>query len=193
MKKAFCILALVSSIGVAPGLWSGNNVLASEPPSVSGWMEQFSFTKPPRPAPQTPFLAGDGTEITLGDFKGRIMLVNFWATWCAPCVAEMPSLDRLHRRLRDEGLVVLAVAVDEDADVLRRWVEARRLTLAILHDPRGRDVAARYGVSGYPVSFLVDRDGRVLENYVGPVEWDDPAAVAHYRGLLAGRGSDSGR
>jgi len=178
------VVRLGLAVGLVAGVVFGFLRLGDRAPGVLA---------PGSSAPDFQLPALTGPPVELSALRGHLVLVNFWATWCAPCVAEMPSLDRLHRRLRDEGLVVLAVAVDEDADVLRRWVEARRLTLAILHDPRGRDVAARYGVSGYPVSFLVDRDGRVLENYVGPVEWDDPAAVAHYRGLLAGRGSDSGR
>jgi len=185
MKKAFCILALVSSIGVAPGLWSGNNVLASEPPSVSGWMEQFSFTKPPRPAPQTPFLAGDGTEITLGDFKGRIMLVNFWATWCAPCVKELPTLDRLQFKLGGEGLLVLAVNQDRGgvavAGPFMKKLDVYRLGLFL--DTKMK-LGRAFGVRALPWTVLIDREGKIIGQLPGYAEWDSDEAIELIRHYL---------
>ena len=107
------------------------------------------------------------------------MLLNFWATWCAPCVREMPSLDRLQAALGDRGLSVVAVSIDR-AGVKAIRPFAKRLGLAHLglyHDPEGALFRA-FGVSGLPASFLIDQGGAVVGAYAGPAEWDGPEARA---------------
>lgn len=185
MKRVLYILALVLSVGAGSDLWSGNNVLASEPPPVSGWMEQFSFTRPPRPAPQTPFLAGDGTEMTLEDFKGRVILVNFWATWCAPCVKELPSLDRLQFKLGGEGLLVLAVNQDRGgaavAGPFLKKLDVNRLGLFL--DSRMK-LGRAFGVRALPWTLLIGRDGKIIGQLPGYAEWDSDEAVELIRHYL---------
>jgi len=185
MKKVLCILALVSSVGVAPGLWSGNSAFASEPPPVSGWMEQFSFTQPPRPAPQTPFQVGDGTEITLGDFEGRVLLVNFWATWCAPCIRELPSLDKLQLKLGGEGLLVLAVSQDRGGAAVAapflKKLDIYRLGLFL--DPKMK-LGRAFGVRALPWTILIGRDGKMVGQLPGYAEWDSDEGVALIRHYL---------
>jgi thiol-disulfide isomerase/thioredoxin len=148
-------------------------------------MEQFSFTQPPRPAPQTPFQAGDGTEITLGDFEGRVLLVNFWATWCAPCIREMPSLDRLQARLKGEGLDVVAVSEDfAGMDLVGPFFERLKLeNLAIFLDSDGA-LGKVFGIVGLPTTLLIDREGRLVGGLEGPAEWDSDEAVALIRHYL---------
>jgi thiol-disulfide isomerase/thioredoxin len=186
MKKLFCILTLVSSFGIAPGLWSGNSAFASEPPPVSGWMEQFSFTEPRRPAPQIPFKAGDGTEVTLGDFKGRVLLVNFWATWCAPCVKELPALDELQLKLGGEGLLVLAVSQDRGgasvAGPFLKKLEVNRLGLFL--DPKMK-LGRAFGVRALPWTILIDRDGRAVGQLAGYAEWHSDEGIALIRHYLS--------
>lgn len=185
MRRIPFILALVSSFAVSPGLWGGNAVIASEPPAVGGWMEQFSFAEPPRPAPETSFLAANGSEVTLADFKGRVLLVNFWATWCAPCVKELPSLDKLQFKLGGEGLLVLAVSQDrggakvagpflEDLDVHR---------LGLFLDAR-MQLGRSFGVRALPWTVLIDREGMVVGQLAGYAEWDSEESVALIRHYL---------
>ena len=185
MKRVLFILALVSSVGVAPGLWSGNSAFASEPPSVSGWMEQFSFTEPPRPAPQTPFLAGDGTEITLGDFEGRVLLVNFWATWCAPCIRELPSLDKLQLKLGSEGLLILAVSQDRGgAKVAAPFLKKLDIyRLGLFLDSRMK-LGRAFGVRALPWTILIGRDGKMVGQLPGYAEWDSDEGVTLIRHYL---------
>jgi peroxiredoxin len=136
------------------------------------------------PPVRLPSLAGG--EVDLGSLRGRVVVLNFWATWCPPCVAEMPSLERLHRTLGPEGLAVVTVSTDEDEAELRRFVSEHALTLPVLRDPGGRVAASDYRTTGYPETFTLDRGGVLLEHTVGPAEWDTPAALAHFRVLLGG-------
>jgi cytochrome c biogenesis protein CcmG/thiol:disulfide interchange protein DsbE len=134
------------------------------------------------PGFRLPSLAGGDTE--LASLHGKIVVLNFWATWCPPCVSEMPSLERLHRTLGPEGLAVLAVSTDEDLADLRRFVGEQALTLPVLRDPGGRVAADDYHTTGYPETFVIDRSGVLLQHTVGPAEWDTPQALAYFRGLL---------
>jgi len=131
-----------------------------------------------------PSLAGG--EVNLASLRGKVVVLNFWATWCPPCVAEMPSLERLHRALGPEGLSVVTVSTDEDDAELRRFVAERSLSLPVLKDPGGRVAASEYHTTGYPETFVLDREGRLLQHVVGPAEWDSPERIAFFRGLLGG-------
>ena len=131
-----------------------------------------------------PSLAGG--EMDIASQRGKIVVLNFWATWCPPCVAEMPSLERLHRALSSEGLSVITISTDEDEAELRQFLSARGLTLPVLRDPGGRVVASAYRTTGYPETFVLDREGRLLQHVVGPAEWDSAEKLAHFRGLLEG-------
>jgi peroxiredoxin len=135
------------------------------------------------PAFRLPALAGG--ETALLSLRGKVVVLNFWATWCPPCVAEMPSLERLHRALAGEGLAVVTVSTDENEADLRRFVSEHGLTLPVLRDPGGRVAADEYHATGYPETFVIDRSGILLQHTVGPAEWDSPQALTYFRGLLA--------
>ncbi len=140
--------------------------------------------KPGVPAPPFRLPNLSGGDADLASFGGRLVLVNFWATWCPPCVDEMPSLERLHRALGKDGLVVLGVSVDEDEAALKRFVAERGITFSVLRDPGGRRAAQAYHTTGYPETFVIDSAGILREIYVGPAQWDTPGALDHFRGLL---------
>jgi cytochrome c biogenesis protein CcmG/thiol:disulfide interchange protein DsbE len=129
----------------------------------------------------------EGGHVDLAAFRGRVVLLNFWATWCAPCVAEMPSLERLHRALGPEGLAVVTVSADDDPAALRDFVKRYGLTMPVLLDPEGSEAGRAYRTTGYPETFVLDASGILLRHYVGPARWDSPEAIAHFRGLLAAR------
>jgi cytochrome c biogenesis protein CcmG/thiol:disulfide interchange protein DsbE len=131
-----------------------------------------------------PSLAGG--EVDLASRRGRFVVLNFWATWCPPCVAEMPSLERLHRALGPEGLSVVTVSTDEDEGELKQFVSEHALTLPVLKDPGGRVAAGEYRTTGYPETFVLDREGRLLQHVVGPAEWDSAEKLAGFRRLLEG-------
>ena len=154
------------------------------PPLLGAFGDNFTLLDPPVPAPPETFAALDGTRVRLADFKGRVVLVNFWATWCAPCIFEMPSLDRLQAALGDRGLAVLAVSIDRGgAKVIRPFAKRLGLEhLGLYHDDKGALFKA-FGVTGLPTTFLIDRRGRIVGAYPGPAEWDGPEAralIEHY-------------
>ena len=142
----------------------------------------------PAGKPQAPdFTLADlrGEPVRLSDLRGRVVLLNFWATWCMPCRDEMPSMQRLWQTYRDRGLTVLAVSTDTGGK--KRVANfARRLELSfpILLDSDGQ-VSDRYQVSGVPASFLIDRQGRIVAHVLGSEDWASEAAFQQVERLLA--------
>jgi len=125
-----------------------------------------------------------GDRIDVGDFAGEVVLLNVWATWCAPCEAEMPSIQRLHQELGPYGLRVVAVSVDRgDIDPVREWIQERSLTFTVLHDPTGQ-IEQTYQTTGVPESFVIDRHGVIVKKIIGSTEWDHPTQKALFRRLL---------
>ncbi len=147
----------------------------------------LALLTPRRPQPAQAFSVPtpDGRSIRLSDYRGKVVFVNFWATWCPPCREEMPAMERLYRRYKDRGLVVLAVSVDaEGAAIVAPFVAAQQLSYPIGLDPK-MAVAGTYGVRGLPSSFFVDQQGRVVASAVGPREWDSKDADALVESLLS--------
>ena len=137
----------------------------------------------PRALPDIAFEDGQGRKRTLGDFRGRVVLLNLWATWCAPCREEMPTLDRLQQKLGGPGFEVLALSIDADgaAAVKRFYDETGIRALATYVDPTMRATGS-LAVIGVPTTLLIDRGGREIGRRAGPVHWDSPEAVR----LIAG-------
>lgn len=131
----------------------------------------------PAPELRTTHVA-TGAPRSLSDYRGELVLLNVWATWCIPCEREMASLERLERRLRGRGLRVLAVSVDRESRYrVRAWAEARGLSLTLLHEPTGR-LEERYQLIGVPETFIIAPDGTLLWRDFGPRDWDAPPQVA---------------
>ncbi len=118
------------------------------------------------PAPDFELTDLDGNAVRLSDYRGKAVLVNFWATWCGPCKAEMPLLQDRYTTLRDSGLVILAVNIGEDEALIRPYVEDLGLDFAIVLDPE-LAVNDEYRVLGYPTTITVDREGNVVDVHVG--------------------------
>jgi len=155
-------------------------------PLLKGEMGDFSYFDGPKPVPPIEFEDGEGKALTLAQFRGRVVLVNFWATWCAPCVREMPSLDRLQATLGGKDFVVLDLSLDrQGAAAILPYFEANKLThLGVYLDPEGKSFHAWHG-SGVPMSFLIGRDGRARGALLGAADWDSPDALALIRHFIA--------
>lgn len=137
----------------------------------------------PAPAFELP-LAGGGSSLSLEQLRGKVVLLNFWATWCKPCEDEMPAMERLYRSLAGTDFELVAVSVDEDQTAVVSFVKRLGLSFPVLWDST-QSVTAAYQTFRFPESLLVGRDGVVLERYVGPKEWDADAYVDRIRRLLA--------
>ncbi len=141
----------------------------------------------PRLVASTSAELGNAAPLRLADLQGRIVLVNFWATWCEPCEREMPAMERLYALLSREDFELVAVAIDEQVDEVRAFQDRYRLSFPIVLDS-DQSIYRAYQTMGVPESLLIDRSGRIIERYVGPREWDDPAYVERIRSLFAGHG-----
>jgi peroxiredoxin len=138
-------------------------------------------------------LAGDTVE--LASFAGDVVLLNVWATWCRPCVVEMPALQRLHEELHERGLRIVAVSVDaplgivgsfgEPGGDVARFVADYGLTFTVLHDPSGR-IQSRYQITGLPTTYIIDRDGRIQQKLLGARRWDEGPLADQIRKLVEG-------
>lgn len=126
----------------------------------------------------------DGKEVTLGDYKGKYLFINFWATWCAPCKVEMPSMEELHQRFKNENFEILAISNDMfGAKVVRPYIEARKFTFTVLLDPV-LTVSHQFGVVGLPATFLVDPEGKIIGVLQGAEDWSSPEMIVYFENLL---------
>lgn len=126
---------------------------------------------------------GDDASLSLSELHGRVVLLNFWATWCKPCEDEMPAMERLYRQLGGADFELVAVSVDDDPEAVAAFVDRLALSFPVLLDPE-REVSVAYQTFRYPESFLIDRDGQVAARFIGPREWDSELYVERIRRLV---------
>ncbi len=139
----------------------------------------------PAPAFELPRVGG-GTPVSLASLQGKLVLLNFWATWCKPCEDELPAMQRLHRALAGTDFELVAVSVDADPEPVLQFRDRLGLDFTLLIDSDQR-VAREYQTFRFPESLLIGRDGVILERYVGSKEWDSPAYLDRIRRVLAAR------
>jgi peroxiredoxin len=145
----------------------------------------FLGRRGPRLAPDFAVADLQGRTVRLSALRGKVVVLNLWATWCPPCVEEMPSMERLWTSLQGDGFALLAVSQDEEGrHAVEPFVERMRLTFPILLDPE-HQVGDRYEVWGYPETFVIDRNGYVVERVIGPRDWSAPPAIEALRALIA--------
>jgi len=125
------------------------------------------------PGFRLPELGTEG-ELSLAELRGKVVFLNFWATWCKPCEDEMPAMERLYQRFRADGLEMLAVSVDVGDEEVLAFRERLGLSFRILHDP-DREVTSRYQSFRFPETYLIDAEGVVVGRFIGPRDWDSPA------------------
>jgi peroxiredoxin len=136
------------------------------------------------PAPDFAFPGLDGKKVSLADYRGKLVLLNIWATWCAPCVAEMPSMEKLYQKLKNEGFILIAVSIDETgAEAVMPFIKKHKLSFPVLTDTQG-DIKHLYQVTGIPESFIIDKNGMIVEKIVGPRDWATSSAIRFFRNLI---------
>ncbi|MDR3301615.1 MAG: TlpA family protein disulfide reductase [Spirochaetaceae bacterium] len=126
----------------------------------------------------------DGKTIRLSQLQGKIVFLNFWATWCPPCRAEMPSIEALYQRFKDKGIEFFAVDIAENAKTVQKIVQAQKLHFPVLLDSSG-SVGGDYNIQAIPVTVIVDRDGKMILSSVGARSWNSPAIIAAFETLAA--------
>jgi len=156
VRPAFVFLALVTII--LSGCYRG-----SRPPRIGTAAPNFSVQDADR-------------TVTLSDLRGKVVVLNFWATWCAPCVEEMPSLVQLQQRFKGNGLSVLGVSIDVDADAYHKFLKDYKVDFVTVRDP-DQKTANLYGTFKWPETYIIDRDGVVRRKFIGAVEWSQPEIV----------------
>ena len=148
-----------------------------------GFMDLLFLGRAGELAPEIGFVDHEGQGQSLEDFAGQVLVVNFWATWCAPCIAEMPALDRLNHALKDQNARVVAINTDFTADAGQAWQARNGLeTLAFFWDETG-NAFFDAGGTGMPYSLILNAEGRIVAEVFGDAPWDSAEALAFVRAL----------
>lgn len=141
-------------------LWTAGCYTGSRPPHLGSPAKDFT-------------VIDSDHQVSLNQFRGQVVIVNFWASWCPPCTEELPSLMDMQDRLRSRGVVVLGVSIDVDDDAYHRFIKQRNVNFVTVRDPK-QQVAGMYGTSVWPESYIIDRQGVLRRKIVGPINWDSP-------------------
>ena len=156
------MIVITVLLSLIQSAWSQNNVLHE----VKGTPYAADFT----------LKDIDGKQHRLSDYRGKVVIINFWATWCPPCRFELPSMEKLWQLTRDQEIVMLAINIGEDGDTIFTFTSDYPVTFPLLMD-RDSSVLKQYPVLGIPTSFVLDTEGRIIYRAVGTREWDDKAIV----------------
>jgi cytochrome c biogenesis protein CcmG, thiol:disulfide interchange protein DsbE len=134
-------------------------------------------------APDFSITTDSGRSISAANFGGKVLVLNFWATWCPPCVSEFPSLSRFAANLAGSGVVVLAISVDKDAKVYKAFLDRNKPVFLTARDPEAK-INADFGTFKYPETYVIDSQGKVLRKYISDQPWDDERMIKDIRSLL---------
>lgn len=182
MRTSLRFLLLVLGVAIVAAVAFGVYTLLGfdeEAPSERArGIENYIPAREVKMAPAVQFLNEEGERLTLEKFRGKVVVLNMWATWCAPCIHEMPTLDRLQQQLEDVDVVVVALSIDSGgASVVRTFFDEHGIgNLDVYVDPTMR-AQAGFNVIGLPTTIIIDKEGRERGRIVGPAEWDDSRAA----------------
>jgi peroxiredoxin len=182
------IRRITSSIAVCVivALMTALNLSAAERPSLLELLKALNLSAYPSVMhpPEFSGFTADGQRVSLVSLSGRVVILNFWATWCLECRPEMPAFEGLHREFSVQGLAIVGINAREGRTTIREYAKELRLTFPLILDSKGT-INAAYGVIGLPTTFLIGRDGRPVALAIGPREWSGKPARALIQALLA--------
>jgi len=135
-------------------------------------------------AEDIPLTLETGKSAKLSDYRGKVVVLNFWATWCPPCVEETPSLVALQQRISSRNGVVLGVSVDDDDAAYRKFLQDHGINFPTARDADAKKFALDYGTSMYPETYIIDRKGKILRKIIGPQDWNSPDLLAYFDSIL---------
>lgn len=162
MRDLVLRIGLIALVTVGTGCYHG-----SKPSDIGKTAPSFTINDSER-------------SVSLAQFRGKTLVLNFWATWCPPCVEEMPSLVEMRKKLAGRGVEVLAVSIDEDADAYHKFLKDHAIDLLTVRDPGKRNgqggvdapVSSRYGTFKFPETYIIDRNGVIQRKFIGAVDWN---------------------
>jgi DsbE subfamily thiol:disulfide oxidoreductase len=175
MPKLYAAVALSALIAAAPA--SAQSTAQSKGGAAIDYsvIPKMEPMKDKPSAPDFTLTTPDGKKVSLKDYRGKVVFLNFWATWCPSCRTEMPDMDKLYREYKAKGLEIVAVNVKDKKEDALKFVSSMKLTYPILLDPEG-EAGLLYGAWGMPATYLIDRKGVVQARLWGPAEWYSPQA-----------------
>ena len=175
LQSIVLIVFLVAGVGILFLLQTKNSTF-----NLSG----TSQLQKGKPAPDFSLPNLDGSMVSLADYKGKVVLLNIWATWCPPCVEEMPSMEKLHQALKEEAFEIVAVSIDASGlKAVRPFMEKYKLSFPALIDPGGT-TQSLYRTTGVPESIIIDKNGIVVEKIIGQRDWGSSEVMQYFRDLI---------
>ena len=182
MRKWLAVVYTALALGANPAA-AGDDLAARLAPLMTGDMAKLVLSATPKPLPDPVLLDGSDAPHHLSDYRGRWVVLNFWATWCAPCRKEMPSLQRMQGAMPDLAVLPVAAGRNPPEGIARFYADAGVTTLPILRDPKS-ELSRPMGVLGLPLTVIVNPDGAEVARLIGDAEWDGPAARAVLGALI---------
>ena len=178
------ITSNIAACGIV-ALLTAFNAMAGEQPALPELLKALNLSGYPSVMQPPDFggLTADGQKVSLAGLRGRVALLNFWATWCLECRPEMPMFERLHREFSAQGLAVVGINAREGTATIREYAKELGLTFPLISDPTGK-INSAYGVIGLPTTFLIGRSGQAVALAIGPREWSGKPARALIQALL---------
>jgi peroxiredoxin len=149
---------------------------------VAGTLE-VHITNAGDTAPNFSIVTEHGKTVTRSDFGGKLLVLNFWATWCPPCITELPSLNQFATEYASQGVVVLGISIDKNEHLYKNFLTQRQVAFDTARDPEA-NISASYGTFQIPETYLIDRNGKVLEKVISNQDWMDPQFLARVKGML---------
>ena len=191
-KRTITIILLISGLLISAGVFAvvfiGNDPLAktdSDSKSLARLMAEVGVGQHPFSTDPLEVRLQNtaGRYVGLGDFRGKIVFLNFWTTWCPTCITEMPSMEKLHQKLSGKDFAMVTVNIKETASQVKNFFEKQKLTFTALMDITG-EASTEFGIRAIPTTFILDKNGQIIGRIDGPREWDSQELVAMFENLV---------
>ncbi|MDR1453575.1 MAG: TlpA family protein disulfide reductase [Candidatus Margulisbacteria bacterium] len=184
MRKIILVLCFVS-LALSAGNKVSQNVYVAPEVRQAFATAGLPVLRKTRPAVDLTLPLASGGTCNIQELSGKVVFLNFWASWCGPCEDEMPSMERLYQKFKPQGLEMLAVNYQETPETVRAFLAENKLSFPAGLDISGKATTRLYGVTAFPTTYLIDRKGRIIVRVIGSMEWDTPEIMAAFAALLA--------